>query len=140
LFSEDRLSERGFQCFPSSPQAVTYRAELHGTREATVAELVEDIEQWVQEGVSIPIQFQVLTVDASCDVSVNSFTDTECRASTVGTTEDTRSIEGSTVAIATTGVIVGIVAAGLGAITLFVVFWICKKIQVTLKMKDQNSK
>jgi len=82
--TEDRLSEKNFVCFPSSHQAVTFRAELHATREASVAELVEGIEQWIRGGVSISVHFQLLTIDALCDVSINSFTEKECKYSTDG--------------------------------------------------------
>jgi len=75
-----QLKKRGFQCFASSPQAVTYRAELHGNREATVAELLEYMQQWVQEANSISVQFQFLIIDSLCAVRISSFSDGECRA------------------------------------------------------------
>lgn len=73
------MKERGFLCFDSSPQAITYRAELHGTRDATVAELLQDMQEWIQDGATISVQFQLLTVDSTCDVSISSFTELECR-------------------------------------------------------------
>ena len=82
--TEDHVTQRGFQCFPSSPQAVTYRAELRGTREASVEDLLQDMQQWIQDGASIPIQFQILQVDSFCDVGISSFTDPECSAGEVG--------------------------------------------------------
>ena len=74
------MTQRGFQCFPSSPQSVTYRAELQGTREASVEDLLQDMQQWIQDGASFPVQLQILTVDSSCDVGIRSFTEPECRA------------------------------------------------------------
>ena len=77
VLTEDHVTQRGFQCFPSSPQAVTYRAELRGTREASVEDLLQDMQQWIQDA-SFPVQFHILTVDSSCDVSISSFSDPEC--------------------------------------------------------------
>ena len=79
-FTEEQITQRSFQCFPSSPQAVTYRARLLGTRDATVTDLIQDLEEWIEDGVSFPVQLQLLTVDSSCSVSVGSFTESECRA------------------------------------------------------------
>ena len=44
-------------------------------------DLLQDIEQWVQEGASMSVQLRLLTTDSSCDVGISSFTDSECRAS-----------------------------------------------------------
>ena len=80
-FTEDRVRMRSFQCFPSSPEAVTYRAELHGTREASVQDLLGDMKQWIQGGPSITVQLQLLTVDSSCNASISSLTEPECGVS-----------------------------------------------------------
>ena len=49
-----------------------------------MAELLRDIEEWVREESSFPVQLQLLTVDSTCDVSVSSFTESECRAGSTG--------------------------------------------------------
>ena len=67
-FTEDQISERSFQCFLSTPRAITYRARLRGTTGATVADLIRYIEEWVQEG----NYFSLLTVDTSCSVGIDS--------------------------------------------------------------------
>ena len=105
----DHVTQRGFQCFPSSPQAVTYRAELRGTREASVEDLLQDMQQWIQDGVSFPIQFQILQVDSFCDVSISSFADPECRNfnGERQTTNDVTYASGSSLIIVT-GVVVPI--------------------------------
>lgn len=74
-FTEDRITDQMFRCFRSSREAVTYRARLHGTGEATVTELLQDIEAWVQAG---PVNIQLLTVNRSCAVGIDSFNKSEC--------------------------------------------------------------
>ena len=101
--TEDHVTRRGFQCFPSSPQAVTYRAELRGTREASVEDLLQDMQQWIQDGASFPVQLQILDVDSSCDLEISSFTEAECRDDGGGTVE-------TTVAEQSIGVLVGAIA------------------------------
>ena len=68
-----------FRCFPASPEAVTYRAVLHGTASATSSELISQIEQWTAEGAGIIVQQILLEVDGSCTVAVSSLTDEECQ-------------------------------------------------------------
>ena len=63
------MSEALFQCFPSSPQAVTYRATLQGVRDMTVQQLLQHIEEWVTQGGPISEQLQQLTIDSTCDVT-----------------------------------------------------------------------
>ena len=56
-FVRDRISGEVFRCFPSSPQAVTYRAVLHGTASATSSQLISHIKQWTAEaGAAITVQ------------------------------------------------------------------------------------
>ena len=68
---------RGFRCFASSPEAATYRAELHG---ATNAEFLRIIEQWVQSGPSLSIELRLIAIDSSCDVQISSLMEAECRS------------------------------------------------------------
>ena len=69
VFTRDHVSEALFQCFPSSPQAVTYRATLQGVRDMTVQQLLQHIEEWVTQGGPISEQLQQLTIDSTCDVT-----------------------------------------------------------------------
>ena len=75
------MKERAFKCFDSSPQAVTYRAELHGTREASSGMLLQMLQEWVRNGATFSVQFQLLTADSSCDVGISSLAESECSAS-----------------------------------------------------------
>ena len=70
-FTEDQVTDRVFQCFPSSPQTVTYHAQLHMTQDTSVMELITDIQEWVSTGVSIPVQLLPLGVEGFCAISSN---------------------------------------------------------------------
>ena len=111
----DRIRNGGFLCFPSSPNAVTYRAELHGTLKASVPDLIEDITQWLSSGASISVQFQLLTIDKSCTVAISSFNENECR-NTV--TENEGSTTQNTGAVV--GVAIGVIIAIAVAITIII--------------------
>ena len=85
-FREDRITDRVFQCFPSSPQSVTYHAQLHGTLNANASELIRDIEDWVSTGVTVSIQLLPLIVSSVCAVSPHAPIQ-QCQAQ-LGTPED----------------------------------------------------
>ena len=132
VFTEDHVKERSFQCFPSSPEAVTYRAELHGTREASVQDLLGDMKQWIQGGPSITVQLQLLTVDSSCNASISSLTEPEC-----GVSSDSELSIGATVGLVS-GIIVAILLLIVVVAVVIVVVAICKNRQVTLKLNTME--
>ena len=114
----DRIRNEGFQCFPSSPDAVTYRAELHGTLEATVPDLIEDITQWLSSGASISVQLQRLTIDSSCSVAITSFNENECRNTVTENEGSTTSVSQNTGVVV--GVAIGVIIAIAVAITIII--------------------
>ncbi len=72
-FTTSQLTDRVFLCDPSSPNAVTYQAQLHGTRHANVSQLASIIQGLSQETTaSIPVQFSLLTIQSFCIVSSTS--------------------------------------------------------------------
>ena len=77
-FTADRLTDRVFLCHPSSPQSVTYQAQLHGTLKASVADLIAMIQEWAFSGVTIQVQNLTLTLDGACVSSSSS--SMECEA------------------------------------------------------------
>ena len=128
--TEDQITERGFQCFPSSPQAVTYRARLHGTGDATVPDLLQYIEDWIQEGATISVQFQRYSVDTTCDVGVNSFTESECKVDSASGSDNTGTIVGVVVGVLLVLVIITAV------IVLIMLILVRRKRQASLNLKD----
>ena len=115
----DRIRNEGFQCFPSSPDAVTYRAELHGTLEATVPDLIEDITQWLSSGASISVQLQRLTIDSSCSVAITSFNENECRNTVTENEGSTTSVSQNYTGVVV-GVAIGVIVAIAVAITIII--------------------
>ncbi len=71
-FTTSQLTDRVFLCDPSSPNAVTYQAQLHGTRHANVSQLASIIQGLSEETTSIPVQFSLLTIQSFCTVSSTS--------------------------------------------------------------------
>ena len=65
-FTANRLTDRVFLCHPSSPQSVTYQAQLYGTLQAPVTDLITMIEEWASSGDNIPVQFLSLKLDGAC--------------------------------------------------------------------------
>ena len=67
-FTDTFITDRVFQCFPSSPHAVTYHAQLHSALNNSVSRLVAYLQEWASSGhgVSIPVQFIPLAVDSFC--------------------------------------------------------------------------
>ena len=90
-FTADRLTDRVFLCHPSSPQSVTYQAQLHGTLQAPVADLIAMIQEWSSSGGTIPVQLLPLTLNGAC-VSSSSYT-VECEAPKPTQMEDKSSTE-----------------------------------------------
>ena len=85
-FTADRLTDRVFLCHPSSPQSITYQAQLHGTLQAPVADLIAMIQEWSSSGGTIPVQLLPLTLNGAC-VSSSSYT-VECEATEPTQMED----------------------------------------------------
>lgn len=75
----ERITNAGFRCFPQSPQAVTYRARLHGTPQASVSELLSLVKAWIVSDASIVVQAQLLSPDKNCMVAITSPNEDECQ-------------------------------------------------------------
>ena len=71
-FTEDRITHRVFQCFPSSSNTVTYHAQLHGILQANVSYLLTALEEWATSVNTIAVQFLPLSVESFCTVFSNS--------------------------------------------------------------------
>ena len=68
-FTSHHLTDSIFLCSSSSPNSVTYQAQLHGTPQANVSQLVNLIEEQLFKGKrSIKVQFSLLTIQKICIV------------------------------------------------------------------------
>ena len=76
-FNAEYITDYAFQCFPNSDQQVTFRARLHETVHTTSVHLIEDVEQWVNTGMSIAVQGVRINIDI-CPVAISSFEDPQC--------------------------------------------------------------
>ena len=76
---QDHITNSAFQCFPDSPQAVTYRAVLHGTSSASSSKILRHIEQWITEGTTVSILNVIYNVDQNCVLLIYSNRDNECK-------------------------------------------------------------
>ncbi len=71
-FREDYITDRVFQCFPSSPHTVTYHAQLHGTLQANVSQLSTALQEWASSVGTVAVQFLPLSVESFCAVTSSS--------------------------------------------------------------------
>ena len=126
-FTEDQVTDRVFQCFPSSPQTVTYHGQLHMTQDTSVMELITDIQEWVSTGVSIPVQFLSLGVEEFCAISSSSPLE-QCPVNATTAVPPSGS-----------GALVGAVVAG-GIVLLLVVMVIIVVLVIIVKRRHRSSR
>ena len=133
-FTAHRLTDRVFLCHPSSPQSVTYQAQLHGTLKAPVADLITMIQEWSSFGGTIPVQLLPLTLNGAC-VSSSSYT-VECEA-----TEPTQMADKSSTGIqSSTGVQSVSVIAAVVVVLVVVIVLITIIITIRVRRSKLNPK
>ena len=64
-FTSGHLTDSVFLCSSSSPNSLTYQAQLHGTPQANVSQLIVIIEQEITK---VKVQFSLLTIQKICVV------------------------------------------------------------------------
>ena len=122
--SRENVTNGVFRCFPASPQAVTFRAVLHGGTKASSSELSSYIEQWIGNDITIPIQSILINVDSSCMVAISSFDDGECQIdSEKHTNNSSPAVIGGTVA----GLLLLLILSSAVVIALLMMLWRRKK-------------
>ena len=136
-FTEDRITDSVFQCFSSSPQSVTYHAQLHSTLSANVSELFNVLEKWVLSGVIIPVQFLPLTVTSVCAVDSTPLEDCPNDDVILSTPEPSPSSVPLTTIIAGVAVLVFVVLTVLLGIILLVC--LCSRKRHNSKVDFSNS-
>ena len=80
-FTQNQITSSAIQCFLDSPQAVTYRAILHRTANASSSNIISHIEQWISEGPAISVQNVLIDIDTNCVLEIASNLDSECTVS-----------------------------------------------------------
>ena len=125
--SHENITDGVFRCFSASPQAVTFRALLHGAAKASSSEIISLIEQWISNDITIRVQSVLINVDSSCTVNISSFDDRECQQNSKQSRKNNVS-----------GIIGGIASALLlvlilTSIIILLLLWFRKRRQVSLK-------
>ena len=125
--SHDKITDGVFSCFSSSPQAVTFRAILHGTAKASSSEIISLIEEWISNDITISVQSMLINVDSRCMAIISSFDDGECQLKSKQSRNGSVSavIGGSVSAL----LLVLILACGTIIIILLLLLWIKKRHQ-----------
>ncbi len=77
-FSVSNILNPSFRCFPESENAVTYRTEVSSTVSTSPSQIVNHIEDWLTDGGLVTFDFITISIDSSCEVLLQSFTDPEC--------------------------------------------------------------
>ena len=78
--SNDDITQGEFQCFPGSPNQVTFRGKLQDRAQTTAREVIYYMEQWItsSDSVSIPVHHARLSINSTCVVLIASLDDPEC--------------------------------------------------------------
>jgi hypothetical protein len=122
--SRENITDGVFRCFPASPQAVTFRAVLHGGTNASSSELSLYVEQWIRNDVTIPVESVLINVDSKCMIAISSFDDEECQINSEQTMNNSLSaVIGGTVA----GLLLLLLLSSVVIIALLIMFWWRKK-------------
>ena len=104
-----------------------------------MADLIRHIQEWVQEGNPFPVQLQLLMVDSSCSVGIDSFIEPECRVGSITarpTTDNGITSDITTPANGSTGVIIGAVVA---IVLILLIITVIVAIVVVIRRKRQAS-
>ena len=127
------MTDGVFKCFSDSPQAVIYRAILHGTANATSTVLISHINEWIAEEPTVTVQRVLLTIDGSCSVAISSLTDKEECPSIQS--QNRSSFDNAEVII---GGVVSLVIVLIIAATVIVSFVLLRKHCATAKLQNNR--
>ena len=131
--SRENITSGVFRCFSASPQAVTFRAFLHGGAKASSSELASYIEQWIRNDITIPIQSILINVDSSCMVAISSFDDRECQIDPKQPTNNSSSVAiGGTVG----SLLIILILGSAVIIAMLIMVWLRKKHQKSSRYRS----
>ena len=94
------ITQTEFQCFPGSPNQVTFRGKVQDRTQATAREVIYYMERWISssDAVTMPVHHARLDINSTCVVLIISLDDPECpgyltsTASTVHTITTSNSV------------------------------------------------
>ena len=143
-FIFDHLTDSVFLCSSSSPNSVTYQAQLHGTLQTNVYQLADIIhEEFYTKRKAIRIQSSLLPVVGFCLVPPNiitpcdnQITSTEEMSVSTSSTSETSSLEDTTAANYV--VVVGVSVAIAVVVIVFLLIGVILCLHVIRKQKDKT--
>ena len=123
-FTSDHLTNRVFLCDSSSPQSVSYQAQLHGTLQANTSQLIAILQQWISSSTKlITVQLSLLNIDDLCIVS--SDTQTPCDKQNANSTLGEH--QGNNVGAIVGGIVMGLLALTAGVAAVIILILICAR-------------
>lgn len=138
-FTLDLIGSEGFQCFPESKDAVTFRAEISEAPTTSVSVLVSHLTDWVSTGTAISIGALFITVDRTCSIVIASFISEECQPDMTTALATSSSSKVTKVTINTAGVITTLVVViSIAAAVVITVIVVTKKKQTKSKPRCNN--
>ena len=127
--SRENITDSVFRCFPSSPQAVTFRALLRcGGTTLSSSEVASCVKQWISNDIIIPVQSILINVDSSCNVVISSLDERECQLTSEQPLNDNDNTNNS-MSAATVGVTISCLLLFLILLGLMIIgfLWLRKK-------------
>lgn len=65
-FTDDQVTGGEFQCFPSSPGTISYRAKIRAIQQMNISLLVMILREWASSVKTVTVDFMPLSVDGFC--------------------------------------------------------------------------
>jgi hypothetical protein len=126
-FEAGQITNAGFHCFPESPTAVTFRAEITETHQSRALQLTGFLKQLVHDAPIILVQAQPLQVNTACAVIITSLDEGECEmeASTTVSATVSPAPSGSNTSLVggVVGAVVVFMAVAIAVLVVLLVFW-----------------
>lgn len=124
-FTEEHITNRVFQCFPSSPNTVTYHAQLHNTPQASASQLLTVMQEWATSTDTIAVNFLPLTMDSICTEALSSPQETcpddvlQSKPTTSNVTSDRSTLIAAATAVAVLVVLIACTAVVVALVVMF---------------------
>ena len=77
VIPKENIQQGYFSCYRFTTET-TYRTTITGTERVSAADYADLIQEWVESGVTIRVQWYVIKIDKNCPVSIMSMDDVEC--------------------------------------------------------------
>lgn len=72
------VSEAAFRCYSPQENEITFRAQLLGSNQTTLHQMIQHLREWVRQNPSLRVGGVLLRVDPDCEVVIESLNSAEC--------------------------------------------------------------